>query len=217
MKTAKWTVCALMILTAVAFLDTNAFAQETFNDSFIEFTAPPAGLDPDTLYEFEFTVYNMSTYDPLVKGEWIYMVDLTMPSDDYNVDEMSLVAPTPLHGDPGEGEYRILNWEVAFHAPYATITWQCVDAMPHPAFHVGDIREGESLDFGFIATTDAAPSNCFQWVLYSDEGSTLEGSCPNFPPADDDDDDSGEDDDDSPDEDDTGDDDDDDNDGGCGC
>ena len=172
-----------------------------FFDSTIGFDLPTC-LEPNTDYEFNFTVYN-NAVDLSEKANWIYMVDLTMPSADFVVDETNLVAPTPLHLD-------IDRWEASFNPTANTITWQCFGVVT--SAEIGDIRVQDSLSFQFYATSDdtAGADSGFEWVLYGDEGDNvygtayIDGSCDD----DDDDDDTG-----------SGGDDDDDGGsaGGCGC
>ena len=182
--------------------DDDDAAGGTFFDSSVEFTNPLA-LEPETPYEFTILVTNNATLGE-EKGDWINQVDLILPSQDYS--EPELEEPAPLYGDTGD-DYEIDHWEASFDANTATITWQAFGVVTSVAY--GDIREGDSLSFQFVATTDAVPSNTFLWVLYSDEGNTVNGeACPGGC----DDDDDAVDDDDA-----AGDDDDDDDSGGCGC
>ena len=177
----------------------------SFEDSYAAPDAPDS-MEANTPYDFEFTVYNAATFNPDEKGEWIYAVDLTMPSENYSVDETNLAGPSPLHGSVSEGEYQILGWEANFDPTSTTITWQAFGVVTSANY--GDIREGEMLSFQFSATTDDVPTDGFHWVLRGDMGTDVEGDFYiNELPDDDDDDD----------DDDTSGDDDDDSGGGCGC
>ena len=163
----------------------------------------PTALDPETEYEFQFTVTNNAIADDEEKAEWIKAVDLTLPSQEYLLDETDLTAPEPLY--PEETE----RWEVEFDANSSTISWQCFGVVT--SVNYGDIREGDFLSFQFIATTDSVPTGTyesevgFNWVLYGDNENVVPGtSYIGEEPVDDDDDTLGDDDDDS-------------GGGGCGC
>jgi hypothetical protein len=182
---------------------------DDFFSSTLKFDSP-AALEAEQEYEFVFTVTNASVEEP-EKSDWINQVDLTMPSQDYVVNEEELSAPVPLYGDTGD-EFEIDRWEVSFDPNTSTITWQCFGVVT--SINYGDIREGDFLSFQFVATTDAVPTGTieseigFDWILYSDEGNMVTGTSY-----------IGQDDDDDDDDNDTvpGDDDDDSGGGGCGC
>lgn len=176
-----------------------------FTDSYLEFDSPTA-LEADIDYEFNLTVYNAATFEEKGKqGEWIYAIDLTMPSEDYVVDTETLAGPDPIHSGTDD-EYEITGWEANFDPSSATISWQCFGVVTSATY--GDIREGDLLAFQFMATTDAGATDGFPWVLHGDMGTDVEGTAYiTEEPTDDD-----EDDDDMG----TRDDDDDDG-GGCGC
>jgi hypothetical protein len=171
---------------------------QDFFDSTVEFITPTS-LESDTEYLFTILVTNYAT--PVVpKADWINQVDLTMPSLGYAIDPAEIRVPTPLHGPPGPD--AIDRWEESLNPSTMTITWQAFAAVS--SAHIGDIREGESLEFEFVATTDSVPTDGFDWALYSDEGPVVFGTA--YVEAGDDDDD------DDDDNNTTGDDDDDDND-----
>jgi hypothetical protein len=182
----------------------------SFEDSFLDFTAPD-GLEADTAYDFELTVFNMAPQTDSTEkvGEWIYAVDLTMPNPDgYAVDVENLGAPTPLHSGAAEGMYEISHWEANFDPNSATITWQAFGVVTSAEY--GDIRENETLQFAFTATTDADATDGFGWTLFGDYGTDVQGVAyiNDGTPDDDDTDD---------DDDAVASDDDDDSSGGCGC
>ena len=173
----------------------------------------PTELAPGEEYEFWFEVTNLeeSLGEP-EEGEWIYKVELSMPSLDYEVDtdedaDDPVPVPDPLHPD------EVAYWESDFAPGTNTITWQSIGVISTGP-PIGDIHEGEMLVFQFIATTDDAngeASDGFPWKLYSDDNTMAEGMAFINEPSDDDDDD----DNDTGDDDVTGDDDD--SGGGCGC
>jgi len=175
----------------------------------LDFDAPEA-LEPDTTYNFEFTVFNNTVQDTSVdKGEWIKRVDLSMPSENYVVDDTNLDSPDPLHGSASEGEYQIDHWGVEFDADTATITWQAFGVVTSAEY--GDIREQELLTFAFTADTDASATDGFAWTLYGDLDTEVTGVAFIGEQTDDDDDTSDDDSDlpkSSSDDDDSG---------GCGC
>jgi hypothetical protein len=180
-----------------------------FTDSYLEFDSPTS-LEPDSEYEFNLTVYNAATFEEKGKqGEWIYAIDLTMPSVDYVVDTETLVGPDPIHGNTGD-EFEITGWEANFDPTSATISWQCFGVVTSANY--GDIREGDLLQFQFMATTDAEATDGFPWVLHGDLGTDVDGVAFIGEEPDDDDDDDDTDDDDM-----GGRSDDDDDGGGCGC
>ena len=178
-------------------------ADEGFFASSVMFTEP-AALEPNAELFFQISVTNAAVADT-GKGDWINQVDLTMPSQDYVVDEAILTAPDPLHGATGD-DTEIDKWVVSFDPTTVTITWAVMAAVSSANY--GDIREGDTLAFEFTATTDADATDGFDWVLYSDEGNIVTGTAYVEDQDDDDDDD---------DDDDNNDDNDDDDDGGCGC
>jgi hypothetical protein len=198
------------------------------DDDFFASTAvftQPSALDPNTEYQFKIVVTNAAALSS-EKGDWINQFDLTMPSSNYEVEEETLTAPHPLHGATGD-QTEIDRWEVSFDPNTVTITWQALAVVSSRNW--GDIREGESLEFEFIAETDSNPSDGFDWVAFSDEGNMLSGTAYIAPWTDDDDDNDDNDasppdddddtwftnDDDDDDDAESGDDDDDDS--GCGC
>jgi len=171
--------------------DDDTGGEDGFFASTVEFTEPTA-LTPSEQLLFTFTVTNNAVAGE-AKGDWINQVDLTMPSQDYVVDEESLTAPDPLHTADVE------KWEVSFDPTTVTITWQTLAAAT--SMNYGDIREGEWLAFEFTATTDAEATDGFDWALYSDEGNIVTGTAWIEVPDDDDDDtDVGDDDDDDDDD-----------------
>lgn len=160
---------------------------------------PPLVLDNNTEYTFAFDVFNQSGGDVAIQ-----IVEITLPSDGYTLDEGDLEAPEALH--PSEHE-----WDVDYDDDNYTIKWESSGAGHNSTADLGDIREGEMLQFSFVATTDSnkAATDGFAWTLTGDDNGETESS--GFfefgEAAPDDDDDSSGDDDDN-----------DDNDsGGCGC
>jgi hypothetical protein len=191
--------------------DDTAGDDDDFFNSTLEFDSPTV-LEADKEYEFIFTVTNTAV-EGTEKADWINQVDLTMPSQDYAVNESELTAPDPLYGNTGD-DFEIDRWEVSFDPNTSTISWQCFGVVT--SVNYGDIREGDFLSFQFVATTDSVPTGTvdsdvgFDWILYSDEGNMVTGTAfigAETPGGDDDDDDTV----------DIGDDDDDSGGGGCGC
>jgi hypothetical protein len=225
---AKKLLFIMLMLSLVLVLHSAALAQEdddddnddnddatddddmggTFEDSYLAFDSPTE-IEGDTEYEFNLTVYNAATFEEKGKqGEWIYAIDLAMPSVDYVVSTDTLAGPDPIHGSTGD-EFEITGWEANFDPSLATISWQCFGVVTSANY--GDIREGDLLQFQFMATTDTDATDGFPWVIHGDMGTDVEGKAYiGEEPVDDDDDD---DDDDT----DTPRSDDDDDGGGCGC
>lgn len=160
--------------------------------------ARPLTLDNNTEYTFAFDVFNQSGDDVAIQ-----VVQISLPSAGYELDEANLEAPEALHPEN--------EWDVDYDSASYTITWESSGAGHNSTADLGDIREGEMLQFSFVATTDSnkAASDGFAYTLTGDDNGETEvsglfefGATP-----DDDDDTSGDDDDDN-----------DDNDsGGCGC
>ena len=161
-------------------------------------------LVAEEYYEFEIHVINNEEYSATEKGEWIYKVELSMPSTAYAV-ELDTTAEYPIPVPDAKYEDTD-HWESEFDPSSSTITWQSFGVVTSANY--GDIREGDMMVFNFIATTDEEATDGFHWMLYSDEGTEAEGVAYYGSGDDDDDDDnddlppSGDDDDDS---------------GGCGC
>lgn len=168
----------------------------------------PALLSADTLYDFEFSVENASAVGD--GAHWVYLVEVFMPSADYDVDE-DVYVPDALHG--GEWSAEIVE---DIH-PETGIQWQHTTATTSASW--GDIREGEFLEFGFRARTDEEGTDGFDWRLVSGSGEFDTGTAfitPPEVPFDDDGEPPPDTHDDPPTPPDEGDDDDD-EDGGCGC
>lgn len=190
--------CFLIILLMSLAFSTAALAQydddddyvmddddsTSFNDSTVE-VIEPTELPPDTMLLFSFLVTNMEQPGG-GKGEWIYMVDLSMPSANYMVEEASLTAPDPLY--PSETD----RWEVSFDPNTVTISWQAMGLSTSVEY--GDIREGDNLTFEFEAITDADATDGFLWTLFGDMGTAVSGVVYVTDGSDDDDDDSDDDD-----------------------
>ena len=160
----------------------------------LSFTEPDEDLAAEQSYEFVFTVINSTSSEKSKKSEWIYKIDLMMPSMDYSVDETSVSVPNPLHSSTEEGQYRIDHWESSFESASNTISWQSIAGVASATY--GDIREGETQSFHFVASTDSAANNVFYWVIYGDQDSVVTGLSVLGSGTDDDNDDSGSDDDD---------------------
>ena len=150
---------------AIAQVDDDDDDSDNFYDSTVIIT-DPTEIVPLTTYIFSITVvHGAPAGSP--RMDWIYQVDLSMPSQNYVVDEMSLDAPDPLH--PTETD----SWEVQFEPSTSTITWQSFSLVT--SANNGDIRDGEMLGFQFVATTDDAPSDGFSWSLSGDMGGQVSG------------------------------------------
>ena len=191
----------LLLALAMTFVfASSAFAQDDpFGlTGYADGQGPPLVLDNNTTYEFAFDVFNQSGGDVNIK-----MVEISLPTAGYELDEVALEAPGALHPEN--------EWDVSYDEGDFTITWESSGAGHNSTADIGDIREGEMLQFSFVATTDSnkAATDGFPYVLTGDDsGETVVQGLFEFgqAPADDDDD--------------TGDEDDDDDDndsGGCGC
>lgn len=164
----------LMFALAFALLFTTfsaATAQVDDDDddiytSGVEFLTP-SDLQPSTQYNFSFMAVNGAA-PSYYSREWIYQVDLVLPSDDYVLDETNLTAPNPLH--PAD----VQKWEVEFDYNNTMISWMTV-AGHVSSGEVGDIRESESLMFEFVATTDSEATDGFFWWLTTDQGTVING------------------------------------------
>ncbi|MBZ0271029.1 hypothetical protein K8I61_03265 [bacterium] len=187
--------------------DVDAFTAE------VDFSNPTA-LEADTSYAFAFTVSNTSVAGDLRR--WINDVGMLLPSSDYVLDTGELDAPDALHPEFG-------SWEVETYSDQGLpgIRWMFTGVVTSESY--GDIREQESLDFGFTAQTDADATDGFYWALMTDQSEFVDGIAfinDADDDTDDDDDTDGIDDDFDDDTDDGiggGGDDDDDGGGGCGC
>jgi hypothetical protein len=199
------TIAAMLMLSGFAFAyDMKVMeAKDDFAESYLDFNLPEA-LEPSMEYEFTLTVYNAATPPAQGKSDWIWKVELSMPSQDYVFDEGQLTAPTPLH--PTTTDY----WDAGFNPSSSMITWEVYGIVATKENPIGDIRDGESLEFGFVATTDSLPTDGFYYSLWGDEGIVVSDTA--YIEGDDDDDfgDDDDDDDAAP-----GDDDDDDSSSGC--
>jgi hypothetical protein len=132
---------------------------------------------------------------------WIYLVEMFMPNPDYVISQ-DVAVPDAIHGG-GEWQADIFNND----AGEVGISWEFVTSTTSTGF--GDIQEGDFLDFSFVATTDEAATDGFDWKLTTDTFEIATGTAyVGGEPTDDDT---------TPTDDATGDDDDDDDSGGCGC
>ena len=128
----KWVFISISVL----ILSFCSVSLAEFQDSEVNYTIPSV-LDRDTFYVFAIKVVDNTDSDA---GDWIYQVDLTMPSTDYEVDYENLEAPEPLHEDTTS------RWDVMYEYSDATITWLAIGLTTSSA---GDIRGGEELLFRF--------------------------------------------------------------------
>jgi len=148
----------------------------------------PLTLMPDQVFEFTFRVRNTTT--PGATNHWIYSVELFMPSTEYEVFPMEVQNPDSLHGG---------IWE--FDAERnAQDTWGIVWTYTEggTSAGVGDIHEGEQMDFNFKAQTDSTATDGFHWRMIDgigdfDSGTAYVGGDDDFD-DDDADDDAGDDD-----------------------
>ena len=153
----------LVTVTVVLFAPFIVFSAGNFGDSQVKMDSP-ANIEPNTTYDFSFTVSNNDT-EP--DGEWIYKVSMTMPIQNYNVDQSNIQVPDPIHPDV------IDYWEADFNPNNSTITWQTTTTVT--AVFLGDIRETEQLSFTFRATTDNNPTDGFFYRLSGDKGGVTGG------------------------------------------
>jgi len=116
--------------------------------------AYPVMLKANTQYDFAFDVFNKNGGTIAIKK-----VDISLPSKTYKVDG-TVAAPKALHPTLG-------TWKADYAEATATITWE-FQGMVSSA-EVGDIKEGETLTFSFVATTDAAGTDGFAWTLTGDD------------------------------------------------
>ena len=164
-----WKIFSLISLALVLAFASFSFAQDdsaaddSSDDGFtatFEFSSPQS-IEPDTTYEFTFTVTNTSTSNSF----WIYLVEVFMPSTGYAVDENSISTPDALHTDRGNWEsYRMDSW-----GDPQGILWEFF-GLQRACFGdvgeaMGDIGKGESMEFAFLATTDITASSYFDWRL----------------------------------------------------
>ncbi|MBZ0273890.1 hypothetical protein K8I61_17765 [bacterium] len=196
-------------------MDDDAADDDDDDDFSAEVTfSSPTALEADSEYEFEFSVANTTSAD--VEGNhWVYLVEMFMPSPDYVIDSASVHTPDPLHPSDGDWNAQVIEDVDGTQG----ILWE-FNNIATTAIN-GDIQEGESLDFSFMATTDADATDGFPWRVVADSGLFDTGVAEIGGSADDDtDDDTDGDDDDAADDDTDGEPsggDDDDDDGGCGC
>ncbi|MBZ0271210.1 hypothetical protein K8I61_04185 [bacterium] len=124
----------------------------------LEITFPSTILTPMTTYDFDFTVANTSTTHA---SHWINQVEIFMPTEDYAIDPANVASPDSLHGGG--------MWQAAIaKANEPHIRWDFLDG---PTLSdVGDIREGESLDFSFRARTDPQGTDGFDYRIAADSG-----------------------------------------------
>jgi len=119
----------------------------------VEFSTPDA-LEAETAYDFRFTVANTTSAEI---RRWIFDVEMFLPTANYVLDEENLTAPEALHGG---------TWEASKMEDTENISgikWMFTGVVTSESY--GDIREGESLDFAFTATTDAESTDGFDWRL----------------------------------------------------
>ncbi|MBZ0271212.1 hypothetical protein K8I61_04195 [bacterium] len=122
--------------------------------------AKPAGkLEPSTKYEFDFVVANTSK---TAATHWIHQVEIYMPTPEYHIHPIYVSEPDGLHGI-GEWERSYIGGD----EPYG-IRWDFVQDVTQQS--IGDIREGESLDFSFRGTSDANATDGFDYRLVADSG-----------------------------------------------
>lgn len=122
----------------------------------VEF-GPTSHLEPDLMYELTAHVSNTS----LSGGGWIDSVEIYMPTFRYVIHEFYF--PDSLHS----GEWTAYGVVGEYTDG---IRWEFLSS-PEP--NIGDIPEGESLDFVFRVTSDGVDG--FPWVIYSDTGATVSG------------------------------------------
>ncbi len=123
----------------------------------VEPTSPNA-IAPLTEYEFSFVVANTS--NDSYYQRWIGIVDLFLPSLNYVVDTSRVSEPDGLHDGV---------WEFAYSQSFGRqqLTWRNLGMW---RIFYGDIREGEQLEFSFVAMTDDVPSGVFNWRATADSG-----------------------------------------------
>ncbi len=206
------------------------------DDDSDEFTAElnfdlPNALEPDSTYDFEFTVKN--TTSPSDMQRWVNKLEMFMPDPGYSVDEDYVSSPDAMHDgewtstmiehEDNDGVYMGIRWQYSGYVTsedYEDIREEDAKFFAKAGEDDGDIAEGESLGgFTFRATTttesDVSKLDGFDWAVWADDGTLYIGkSCVVAENCEGDADD---DTDDDTDEDNDGGDDDDDSAGGCGC
>jgi hypothetical protein len=197
--------------------DDDDFDGSGFYNSMVGFTRPEQLL-PDTDLTFEISVTHGGADTKALHTEWIYQINLQMPSEKYHVYDDTISTPVPLHGGATDS-YKIDRWESYYDPMSSSVSWQSFAAAT-PWNNTGDIREGESMLFSFNAKTDPDGSDGFLWTLFGDMGSQISGITYLSPPVGDDDDKDDDDDDeanDGGDFEDSEEEDSDDDGSGCGC
>ena len=165
-------IVALVFITGVVLADFISDSKGGMNAN-LSFSEPTDELISEESYKFVFTVLNSEALGKAKKNEWIYKIDLMMPSMNYAVDEGSISVPDAVHSSTDEGQYRIDHWESSFETASNTITWQSIAGIASATY--GDVREGETQSFHFVASTDSAANNVFYWVIYGDQDSVVTG------------------------------------------
>jgi hypothetical protein len=173
MRTCGIVACAIAFVfmtCAVSMAEANqpgeiageGMAERSMFSAGVRFSEPDV-LAPATAYLFTFSVTNNST----TTNQWIYDIELYMPSMGYLVDTTTLVAPAPLHQFMG-------SWEVDYYesAQGKEVQWTYVSTWRS---FFGDIRESETLNLSFQATTDDQPTDGFPWYIASDSGTHAMG------------------------------------------
>jgi hypothetical protein len=159
---------ACLWLVVVAMAPATAFAQDDDTDAVfggdVNFISPMV-LVGGAEYEFAFQVKNTTTLSETHR--WIDTVEMTMPSPEYFIYENEIVAPDALH--EGSWEYGTQENDDGTWG----IVWLYFGAVSSEGW--GDIEEGDSLEFGFKATVDAAATDGFPWRLVADTDENFTG------------------------------------------
>lgn len=150
----------LLLMASAAWAQDDPFGLSGYANG----DSPPVVLQDNTAYEFAFDVFNFTGGEVSIQR-----FDITLPNAEYTLDEAALEAPQALHED--------MLWQVDYHATSYTVTWESICTGTSNSAEVGDIREGEILQFRFTATTDSnttkAATDGFLWKLTGDDNETV--------------------------------------------
>jgi hypothetical protein len=149
-------------LLSLTFLLGSTMAWADNQDEVFSISGTAAGdsikcFQPETEYEFAFKVENHGDF-----GVAIRKVEIAMPALGYKMVEYS--APEALHED--------MQWYVDYDEATTALTWESMPINAGSSAELGDIREGDSLTFSFVAITDEQATDGFIWTLTGDDGGT---------------------------------------------
>jgi hypothetical protein len=157
----------ILILFISLFFVCSALGQDgtDSDDSAGEFTGTlnfdtPIKMQGNTEYEFTFKVTNTTIIGASVR--WIYAVELLMPSAGYTINADAISTPDSLHIDGWSFDFNKEEYLHGWGHGRQSILWLNL-GLTRSFF--GDIREGEVMDFAFIALTDENATDGFDWTL----------------------------------------------------